>query len=68
MLRGGEELLGQVSDRLGVRPGQTTADGKLTLEYAECLGACEGAPCILIDDNCYMNQTEESAAELIERM
>jgi NADH-quinone oxidoreductase subunit E len=68
MLRGGEELLEQVCDRLGVEPGQTTADGRVTLEYAECLGACEGAPCILINDDCYLNQTEESVATLIERM
>lgn len=68
MLRGGEELLGQVSERLGVHPGQTTADGRVTLEYAECLGACEGAPCILVNDDCYMNQTAESVAELVERM
>ena len=67
MLRGGEELLGQVSERLGVRPGQTTADGKVSLEYAECLGACEGAPCILVNDDCYVNQTAESVAELVER-
>ena len=68
MLRGGEELLGQVCDRLGVEPGGTTTDGRVTLEYAECLGACEGAPCILVNDECFVNQTEESVANLIERM
>jgi NADH-quinone oxidoreductase subunit E len=68
MLRGGEELLEHVCDRLGVEPGQTTADGRVTLEYAECLGACEGAPCILVNDECYMNQTEESVAALVGRM
>ena len=31
-------------------PGETTADGKLTLEFAECLGVCEGAPAVLVDD------------------
>ena len=31
--------------------GETTADGKITLEFAECLGACEGAPCVLVDDD-----------------
>jgi NADH-quinone oxidoreductase subunit E len=33
-----------------VKPGETTPDGKLTLEYAECLGACEHAPCMLAND------------------
>lgn len=50
MLRGGEELLAELCKRWGISPGETTADGKVTLELAECLGACDGAPCILIDD------------------
>jgi NADH-quinone oxidoreductase subunit E len=67
MLRGGEELLASMCDRYGIRPGQTTADGAVTLEFAECLGACEGAPCMLIDDECHLNVTEETAAELIRK-
>lgn len=63
MLRGGEELLESVCHKLHVHPGQTTPDGKLTVEYAECLGACEGAPCILVDDECHMNVTPESVWE-----
>lgn len=68
MLRGSEELLMRLSERLNVKPGQTTADGRVTLEFAECLGACEGAPCMLVDDECHMNLTEESAATLIEKL
>ena len=67
-LRGGEELLLNLSERLGVKPGHTSADGKLTLEFAECLGACEGAPCMLVDEDCHMNLTEDSATELVERL
>ena len=44
MLRGGEELLRTLCEKLGVKPGGTTADGKITLEFAECIGACEGRP------------------------
>lgn len=61
MLRGGDELLTDLCGRLNVHPGETTADGRITLEYAECLGACEGAPCILVDDDCHMNMTAEAA-------
>jgi NADH-quinone oxidoreductase subunit E len=68
MLRGGEELLAQLCERYGVTPGQTTADGRITLEFAECLGACEGAPCMLVDDECHMNLVEDSAAKLIENL
>jgi NADH-quinone oxidoreductase subunit E len=66
MLRGGEELLAGLCERFGVRPGETTSDGRLTLEFAECLGACEGAPCMLVNDECHRNVTETTAAELIQ--
>ena len=49
-LRGGEELLSDLCHRLNVRPGETSADGKITVEFAECIGVCEGAPAVLIDD------------------
>jgi NADH-quinone oxidoreductase subunit E len=65
MLRGGEELLVELSNRLGVKPGETSADGKVTLEFAECLGMCEGAPCVLMDDECHGNQSTESVLELL---
>jgi NADH-quinone oxidoreductase subunit E len=64
-LRGGEELLDEISAKLGAEPGETTPDGKITLEFAECLGACEGAPCLLVDDECHMNMTAASANDLI---
>lgn len=66
-LRGGEELLAALSRKWQVKPGHTSADGRISLEYAECLGGCEGAPCILVNDDCHMNMTEESAAEILER-
>ncbi len=67
MLRGGEELLAGLCGRLGVKAGETTADGRVTLEFAECLGACEAAPCMLIDDECYGNLSEDKAAQLIQQ-
>jgi NADH-quinone oxidoreductase subunit E len=65
MLRGGEELLVELSKRFGVKPGETSADGKVTLEFAECLGMCEGAPCVLLNDECFPNQTADSVVELV---
>ena len=50
MLRGGDELLEHACQQLGIEPGQTTADGKLTVEFAECLGICDYAPAALADD------------------
>src|SRR6185295_16079863 len=42
-LRGGEEVLEALSGKLGIHPGETTADGKITLEFGECLGLCDFA-------------------------
>jgi NADH-quinone oxidoreductase subunit E len=49
-LRGGEDVLAGVCEKLHVRPGGTSADGALTVEFAECIGVCEGAPAVMIDD------------------
>ncbi len=61
MLRGGEELLAGLCERWGVKPGDTTSDGQVTLELAECLGACDGAPCILLDDELHLNMSVDQA-------
>jgi NADH-quinone oxidoreductase subunit E len=65
MLRGADELLQQLSEKLGVPPGGTTPDGKITLESAECIGACEGAPCVLVNDVHRLNLTPQNVDELL---
>lgn len=59
MLRGGDQLLADVCERLHLSPGDTTADGEVTIELAECLGACDGAPCMLIEDELQLNVTAD---------
>lgn len=51
-VRGGQEVYDRLSAHLGVGHNGTTADGALTLEHAECLGNCEGAPVVTVD---YLN-------------
>lgn len=65
MLRGAYELQEHCEHKLGVKCGQTTSDGKITLEFAECIGACDGAPACLRDDKHEMNVTTEKADSLI---
>jgi NADH-quinone oxidoreductase subunit E len=64
-LRGGEELLGHLCQRLQIQPGGTTPDGKITLEFVECLGACEGAPAVMVNDEHRHNVTRDKAEELV---
>ena len=65
MLRGSDDLTAHLCDRLGVRPGGTTADKAITLETAECIGACEGAPAVLVNDAHVMDVTPAKADELV---
>ena len=64
-LRGGEEVLTKMCHKLGVHPGGTSADGKITLEFAECLGQCEGAPAVLVNDEARTNVTPDNVDELL---
>jgi NADH-quinone oxidoreductase subunit E len=65
MLRGGEQLLAQFCEKLHVKPGETTSDGKITLEFAECIGACEQAPCVLVNDEIKGNIGDNEAEALV---
>ena len=49
-LRDGEKALRHVCSKLGVEPYGTTADGKITVQPSECLGACADAPVMLVND------------------
>ena len=48
-LMGSEELMHHAEERLGIKMGSTTADGKITLERAECQAACTEAPCLQVN-------------------
>ena len=54
-LRGSDDVMKVIKDKLGLEPGQTTADGKFTLSEVECLGACVNAPMMQINDNYYVS-------------
>jgi len=65
-LRGGRVLLNELERHLGVRAGQTTADGRITLGHEECLGSCGTAPVIRIDEEYREAMTPEAARQLVD--
>jgi NADH-quinone oxidoreductase subunit E len=65
-LRGGDHLLEHLCHAHGVKPYGTTPDGQLTIEPAECLGACDFAPCILANDDLLKDLTPESAEKALQ--
>lgn len=62
-VKGAKELLGAVERTAGIHPGETTADGEVSLVTARCLGACGTAPVVVYDDALVGQQTVESVAE-----
>jgi len=65
---GGEDLLSHLCKELGIQPGETTADGRVSLDFAECLGACEQAPAILVDETLHGNMTKEKVDALFQSL
>jgi NADH-quinone oxidoreductase subunit E len=56
---GGEEVLQYLCKRLGIRPGETTPDGRVSHDHAECLGACDFAPAMLVNEVLWKNLDKE---------
>jgi len=68
MLCGGEDILAHVERRLGIKVGQSTADGRFFLKQEEeCLAACTGAPMMMVDHAFYENLTPEKVDEILDR-
>jgi NADH-quinone oxidoreductase subunit E len=57
-----------LSKRLGIKPGETTADGRVTLREVECLGACIGAPMMQIGKQYYENLTTERIDRILDNL
>ena len=69
MLRGADEMMAYLQRQLGVRDGQTTADGAITWHSTiECLGACGGAPMMQVDHRFEEDLTPERIDAIIERL
>jgi len=67
-LRGGEQVLSALEQELGVHAGETTADGRITLEFGECLGICDFAPAMLANDEVYKDMTVEQVGAVVARL
>lgn len=64
-LVGADTLLEAVCDNLGIKPGQTTPDGRFTVAEVECLASCGSAPCMQVNDDYYEHLTVEGAMKII---
>ena len=65
-LRGGTEIYERLSEKLGLHHDETDAEGKFTLEHAECLAACDFAPVVTVNYEFFDNQTVASAEAVVD--
>lgn len=65
-VRGADKILKEFEARLGIKNGETTADGKFTLSSLRCVGACGLAPVVQVNGKTYGNATIETVKEIIE--
>ena len=63
-----QTLLDHLREKLDVEPHETTDDGKFTLVALECLGACEGAPCCLVNDDRHDDLTIEKIDSILDNL
>lgn len=68
MLNGADELLAHTEKCLGIKAGETTPDGRITLKRVECLAACGGAPAIMINKTYHENLSPEKIASLLDEL
>ncbi|MCV7347814.1 NADH-quinone oxidoreductase subunit NuoE [Mycolicibacterium rhodesiae] len=67
-IMGGDAILDTLETELGVHAGDTTADGRITLEHIECNAACDYAPVIMVNWEFFDNQTPASARQLVDEI
>ena len=66
-VRGAQEVVRAMEQQLGIKMGETTEDGRFTLEYCPCLGICDISPAIMINEKTYGNLNEKSVCDIIKR-
>jgi NADH-quinone oxidoreductase subunit E len=67
-LNGSARIMDHLQKKLGVKPGETTSGGTFTLKEVECLGACGGAPMMMVDKTYYENLTPEKVDQILDQL
>jgi len=67
-LKGSREILQALTEELNISVGQTTADKRFTIEAVSCLGACDKAPAMMINEEIYGNLTPAKVKEIIRQL
>jgi NADH:ubiquinone oxidoreductase subunit E len=65
-INGAAAILQRIHDQLGIDAGGTTADGRISLLRARCLGACSMAPAVVVDDEVHGRMSPDGVEKMLE--
>ncbi|MGO8684474.1 MAG: NADH-quinone oxidoreductase subunit NuoE [Thermoleophilia bacterium] len=65
-MNGKDRVASQLENDLGITFGETTVDGKFTLEWSNCMGMCDQGPAMLVNDRVYTRVTPEKVHEILD--
>lgn len=68
MLRGAYDLMAHLQSRLGIEKGETTRDGLFTLSIVECIGSCDVAPSMMINQTYHNNLSKERVDKILDQL
>ena len=66
-VRGAMGIVDSLERQIGIKPGETSEDGKFSLEEVRCFGSCALAPVVVVDDDVYGNMTTTRTEELVKK-
>ena len=65
-LKNSPTIIKSVEDKIGIKPGETTPGGKFSFELTNCIGACDEAPAMLINNDVHVNLTPDKISKILE--
>lgn len=66
-IKEGEAIIEAIETEIGIKPGNTTKDGRFSYEITNCIGLCDGAPAMLINHDVHVKLTAEKIADILKR-
>ena len=64
-LKNYQTIIGSVTREIGIKPGETTPDGKFSLQFTNCIGACDKAPAMMINHDVYTDLTPSKISQIL---
>lgn len=65
-LKNGQTIVAAVAREIGINPGQTTSDSRFSFELTNCIGLCDGAPAMLINNDAHVDLTEQKISKILQ--